>query len=221
MSTGRGTAAAPRQRRSRRDDILSQLRTLILEGDLRPGERLVERTLAETLGVSRVPVREALRALEHEGLVEERATRGMVVRRLSDDDIDALFDLREALEGLLCRRLVRHLDAAGLDQLRTLVERSERAAREGALAEAVQANADFHQAMVQLSNSALIAAVTEPVAGQLSWLLTQHSEPEPISADHRRILEALEQRDAPLAAARCLEHLDTSRQAVTRRMGLR
>lgn len=215
------TASAPDPdggRPTRRDDVTRRLRTLILEGHLRPGDRLVERTLADTLGVSRVPVREALRALEHEGLVEERATRGMVVRRLSDEDIEALFDLREALEGLLCRRLVRHLDDPGLEQLRTLVGRAERAAHDGAVAEAVEANAEFHVAMVRLSDSALIASVTEPVASQLGWLLRQHSDPGPISADHRAILEALEQRDAPLATARCRAHLDTSRQAILARM---
>jgi len=204
---------------SLRGDVVRRLRSVILEGRLRPGDRLVERTLAEMLGVSRVPVREALRALEHEGLVEVRPPRGMIVRRLSDDDIDALFDLREALEGLVCRRLARHLDDSGLEQLRALVERSEHAGREGRLSDAVEANAEFHAAMLRLCDSALIASVVAPVAGQMRWLLSQHSDPEPFSADHRRILEALEQRDAELATTRCAEHLEASRHTVAVRMG--
>src|SRR3569833_1070557 len=86
-----------------RDVVTAELRRLILQGELLPGERLVEDRLAERLGVSRNPVREAIRVLAAEGFVEVTPRRGAAVSRLSPEEAEELFDVRMALEGLSAR----------------------------------------------------------------------------------------------------------------------
>ncbi|HET7799176.1 MAG TPA: GntR family transcriptional regulator [Humibacillus xanthopallidus] len=198
-----------------RDSVTRALRDRIITGELAPGTRVVERQLAEQLGVSRVPVREALRALEREGFVEERATRGMVVRRLDPDDVEMLFAVREALEVVLAQRLVAVLDDAGLAALEELVDRAGGHTRAGMIGPAVAANADFHAALVHLAGSDVLTSIIEPVAGRMAWLLNQHTEPAEMVAEHRSIVAALRSRDVGRAASAFLEHLATSRAAVS------
>src|SRR3954447_24076191 len=199
---------------SLRDSVTQALRQRIVSGDLAPGTRVVERQVAEQLGVSRVPVREALRTLEREGFVEERATRGMVVRRLDPDDVAMLFAVRESLEVVLSHRLVDVLDDEGLASLDDLVGQADVHARAGRHGEAVAANAAFHAALVDLAASRVLDSILEPIAGRMAWLLNQHTEPATMVAEHRAIVEALRSRDADRAAAVFRDHLASSRAAV-------
>jgi DNA-binding GntR family transcriptional regulator len=198
---------------SLRDAVTTALRNRIASGELAPGTRVVERQVADQLGVSRVPVREALRVLEREGFVEERATRGMVVRLLDDDDVAMLFAVRESLEALLSRRLVDVLDDAGLAALDDVIERAAAHDRAGRTAEAVVANADFHALLGDLAASRVLSSVIEPIAGRMAWLLNQHSEPTTMIAEHRVIVEALRSRDPERAAESFRRHLTNSRAA--------
>lgn len=199
-----------------RDSVQDAIRKRVISGQLPPGSRLVERHLAEQLEVSRVPVREALRALEREGFVEERPTRGMVVRQLSDDDLDTLYQVRSALEEILCRRLVRTLDEQNLDRLQAVVDRTAAAIDAGDSEAAVEANASFHEALVEQAGSRLLASIIEPVAGQIKWLLSQHSDASTMNAEHRLILAALRDRDAGRAIEACRQHLVSSRAEASR-----
>jgi DNA-binding GntR family transcriptional regulator len=201
---------------SLRDSVTHALRERIVSGDLAPGSRVVERQVADQLGVSRVPVREALRTLEREGFLEERATRGMVVRRLDPDDVEMLFAVRESLEVVLSRRLVDVLDDTGLATLDGLVASADAHDRAGRHSEAVRANAEFHSALVDLARSRVLSSIIEPVAGRMAWLLNQHTEPAAMVAEHRSIVEALRSRDADRAAAVFAQHLASSRAAVAR-----
>ena len=199
---------------SLRDSVTGALRQRIVSGVLAPGTRVVERQVAEQLGVSRVPVREALRALEREGFLEERATRGMVVRRLDPDDVAMLFAVRESLEVVLSHRLVDVLDDDGLATLDDLVAEADGHARAGRHADAVGANAAFHAALVDLARSRVLSSIIEPVAGRMAWLLNQHTEPGSMVAEHRAIVAALRSREADRAAAVFSDHLASSRAAV-------
>src|ERR1700738_2173034 len=91
--------------------IHARLRTAILSGELAPGTPVIEAELAGRLGASRTPVREALRRLEAEGLLEPRGLRGSVVRALRSDEVECVFEIREALESLAARRAARSLSA--------------------------------------------------------------------------------------------------------------
>jgi DNA-binding GntR family transcriptional regulator len=199
---------------SLRDSVTQGLRARIVSGELPPGSRLVERQLADLLGVSRVPVREALRVLEREGFAEERATRGMVVRRLSDDDVTMLFAVRESLEELLCQRLVDVLDEVGVATLQEVVDRAAAHTAAGRVTEAVSANAEFHALLVELADSRVLSSIIEPVAGRMAWLLNQHTDPGAMNAEHQLIVDALREGDGPRATELFRRHLDHSRSAV-------
>lgn len=194
-----------------RDSVRDAIRDRVISGQLPPGSRLVERQLAEQLDVSRVPVREALRALEREGFVEERPTRGMVVRRLSDDDLETLYEVRSALEEILCRRLVRTVDDQGLDRLQAVVDRTAAAVDAGDSDAAVAANAAFHEALVEQAGSRVLASIIEPVAGRIKWMLGQHRDVGTMNAEHQIIVAALRDRDADRAIDACRNHLASSR----------
>ena len=205
--------------RSMRDSVREAIRELVIGGELRPGDRLVERQLADRLGVSRVPVREALRQLAHEGLVDERPTRGMVVRRLDDEDVEALFEVREALERILCRRVVATASDEGLDRLDAAVRGTDAALASSDSRAAVESNASFHEVLVDLAGSPVLAAVMEPVAGRMKWLLSQHEDPAAMNTDHAAIAQALRSRDLAAAERLCREHLAASRAAVSASAG--
>lgn len=207
---------------SLRDSVTHSVRALIVSGNLRPGTRLVERRLAENLGVSRVPVREALQALAREGFVEERPAGGLAVRRLGHDDFEMLFAVRSALEGLLALRLVDLLDADGLALLQEVVDRSSRLSATG-LAEdaqaAIAANAEFHAVLVALADSDELTSIMEPLSGRMAWLLSQHSDPVTMNAEHQQIVDALRTRD-PEAVKQVLQHhLDGSRTTALAALG--
>nr|WP_254896839.1 GntR family transcriptional regulator [Amycolatopsis sp. Hca4] len=117
--------AATRQR------VREELRERILTGRLRPGDRLVERELAEDLGVSRVPVREAIRSLEAEGFLVVQSPRRVVVRQLARVDVEELFDVREALEGLAAGLAASRASAAELKRLERALADAARATSRG------------------------------------------------------------------------------------------
>ncbi|HRI96501.1 MAG TPA: GntR family transcriptional regulator, partial [Nocardioides sp.] len=166
---------------------------------------------------SRIPVREALRELAHEGLAEERATRGMVVRRLDPADVAALFEVRGALEDLLCERIVAHASDADLNRLDEVLGRARDAVRRGAAAEARELNAEFHVVLAELAGP-VVAAVMEPVAGRMRWVLTQHEDPADMVRAHEQIARSLRRRDLESARHELRLHLLDSRAEVDARL---
>ena len=129
--------------------VYTELRRRILDLELRPGQRLYEPELAAQLQVSRTPLREALRLLLAEDLLDQLPTGGMVVRALSSREIDELYTVRAALEGLMAAQAARRLDDAGAERLRGLVERNARLV--GLPADAMDAGHEFHLAVADLA----------------------------------------------------------------------
>ena len=109
-------------RRPRVGEIADTLRERIISGELQPGERLVEQTLANDLRVSRMPIREALNILRGQGFVSAIPNRGMVVRPLSDQDIENLFEVREVLDQLTARRAAERATDWEIEQMRMALE---------------------------------------------------------------------------------------------------
>src|SRR3954467_13985036 len=112
----------PAPKRSLADDVVERLRKAIWSGRLAPDERLREELLAEFLGVSRGPIREALTRLEREGLVVKQPNRGAVVARLSPEDLAEVFSLRLAIERLAVRMAVRNAEPQHLDQMQAVID---------------------------------------------------------------------------------------------------
>ena len=197
-----------------RDVVRERIRTRIAEGIWGPGVRLVERDLAEEFAVSRVPVREALRALESEGFVELLPRRGAVVRELTRSVVADLFDIRQVLEALAARLVAERIDEEGLARLGAVVADGRRAVEAGDHSECGTANTAFHDTLLLLSGNDSLRSVLEPVSGRLRWLFRQTTDHERVQAEHEQLYTALALGDAELAAAVALAHVRASRHMV-------
>jgi len=197
-----------------RDVVREKIRTRIAEGEWGPGTRLVERDLAEEFQVSRVPVREALRALESEGFVDLLPRRGAVVRDLTRSVVADLFEIRQVLEALAARLVAERIDEDGLAQLAEVVQDGRRAVDAGDTSWAGTANTAFHETLLQLSGNDSLRSVLEPVTGRLRWLFRQTSDHERVQREHEQLDAALAMHDPELAAAVALAHVRASRHMV-------
>ncbi len=124
--------------------IAAQIRTEILRGELEPGTRIRQEELAERFGASRVPVREALRILGHEGLVTTIANAGSWVSRLTLAECEEIYSMRERLEPLLLRYSAPHLTEANFARLRSLMDQVANVSAEGAVDEFLRLDREFH-----------------------------------------------------------------------------
>ncbi|WP_329124282.1 GntR family transcriptional regulator [Streptomyces sp. NBC_01353] len=199
-----------------RDQVCEGLRDRIITGRLKPGDRLVERDVAEEFGVSRVPVREAIRILMSEGFLQALSPRRIVVKELSRQDVENLFDMREALEVLAVRRAAERRTQGQLDDLHALLEEARRATLSGRPDRISRANTAFHHFIVELSRNDLLAATLESLEGRLRWLFQQIDDPGSLWDEHRVLYEAIAAADADAAAECSLHHVRHYRDVAIR-----
>jgi DNA-binding GntR family transcriptional regulator len=193
---------------------VQRLRSEILSGALVPGERLVEEQLTRRFGTSRAPLREAMRLLGQQGLVEHLPRRGVRVAQLSARDIEELFSLRDVLERFALRSA---LDAGPeprlLDGLRVAVEEMERAAADGVAIEQAAAHRAFHLALVALADHHHLSRVYEPVLLQLQLYMATNlrreardRSPRDGARRHRALFEAIAAGDLDAVLAELAHH---------------
>jgi DNA-binding GntR family transcriptional regulator len=208
---------------SRPFGILERLRILILTGEYGPDERLIEEQLAERLGVSRTPVRQALTMLEAEGLVEIAPNRGATVCSFSIEDVWDIYDLRAVLEGHAARRAAGRIGVPELQRLRELAGEMEGLPgrfddHEEEIRTLVALNQEFHGTIVQASRNKrlerLINRTVEiPLMFKAFFWYTPH-ERTISNHYHRQILESLEKGDADRAEIIMREHVYEGRDFV-------
>ena len=194
-----------------RDQVREELRDQIISGRIRPGHRLVERDLAVDFGVSRVPVREAIQTLIGEGFLEAVSPRRIVVRELTRQDVEDLFDVREALEVLGARLATRRADPAVLGRFAELLEEARRATDAGLPAPLSRANAAFHHHVIEMSGNQLLAGLLEPLEGRLRWVYQQIDDPELLWREHRDLYAAIASGDEEDAADHAFRHVRRNR----------
>lgn len=197
------------------DRAYAAIRAALLAGEHEPGARLMEEDLAEALGVSRTPVREALRRLAAEGLVEFVANRGAQVVAWSEQDLREIYGLRALLEGQAARMAADRIDATGVARLRALVTAMDRAARAGDRVAVSEANAEFHRAVWDIAGNRRLAAM---VAGLVQTPMVQRTFQRYRPADlrrslgqHRELVDALEAADPAWAEAVMRSHILAAR----------
>ncbi|ROO88297.1 GntR family transcriptional regulator [Actinocorallia herbida] len=192
--------------------VMQRVRADILAGALAPGERLIEEQLTARFGISRAPLREALRLLGQQGLVEHLPRRGVRVAELSAADVDELFGLRDVLE-----RYAVEIALPGpvvLADLASALESMDAAARAGDLLAENDAHHRFHLAVVSLSGHRQLLLAYEPVILKLQLHMAANlrleaaalSAPEEGVARHRRLFEAIASGDPVLALAGLVSH---------------
>ncbi|RVU22246.1 GntR family transcriptional regulator [Streptomyces antnestii] len=199
-----------------RDQVCEGIRDQIITGRLKPGDRLVERDVAEEFGVSRIPVREAIRILMSEGFLQALSPRRIVVKELSRQDVVNLFDMREALEVLAARRAAENADAAQLRTMKRLLETARKATLAGRPERISHANTAFHHHIVETAGNELLAATLEPLEGRLHWLFHQIDDAGSVYEEHRRLYETIAAADAEAAAACALTHVRHYREVALR-----
>jgi DNA-binding GntR family transcriptional regulator len=182
--------------------VYRALRHGIVHGQLAPGERLRSDALANELRVSRTPVREALRKLEAEGLVEHSGSR-LVVRALSEQDLTELFYVREALEGMAARLAAENATPSEIAEIRELLDDMETVRRGGALEVLRRLTGEFHQLVSRAShNNRLVQALTmllDNVRKIQTSTLFGEGRAEQALQEHRELLAAITAGDGDRA----------------------
>lgn len=193
----------------------------IQRGELASGTFLVESELARTLGVSRTPVREAIRRLAADGLVLTEGRRRAVVREFSEGQVEELYELRARLESYAAARAATRLEAgelAALHELAGEMERCVASATDAAIARFADLNDRFHQAILDGARAEHLTAALRPVL-QVQLLLLQryrHTISEHLERScwhHRELIRAFELRDAELAGRQMELHMLSARRA--------
>ncbi|MFC9495761.1 GntR family transcriptional regulator [Streptomyces sp. NPDC056982] len=194
--------------------VTRQLRDDILDGVRKPGSKLVERELAAQIGVSRVPVRDALRVLVAEGLVTPRPRTWAVVREFTPTDIADLNEVREALEVMTFRLAAQRGDRAGLGRLRSNLDEELAAARAGDAVRARRAAADFHETVTSMAANELLSELEGTLRSRMRWLLGRHDDLLAMALEHEALYAAVADRDVALVEELVVEHLENSRRAI-------
>ncbi len=208
------------------DRAYEAIRTAILDGDYGAGDRLPEEDLAELVGVSRTPVREALRRLAAEGIVEFQPNRGAFVAELSTREVREVFDLRAVLEGFAARLAARDVTPGDLDKLRALADEMEQlAASEAAdrLDRIAELNTQFHAHVVQVADNRLLGSLVAGLVQVPTVHRTFHQyDDEGLArsmAHHRELIAALAAGDVNWAGTVMRSHVYAARVAIEQALG--
>ncbi len=202
--------------------VYEALRALVMSGDVKDDARVAESELAEQLGVSRTPVREALQRLEGDGLVVAKG-RGVRVRLLSMDELSQLYSARAGLEGWAAYRAAQRVESgeiapARLAALDALAAETHRLTTSGELARAVEANRTFHEAVAGLAENPAITSTLEHWWDQIvvstRRSLQKSERTYAVHAEHKVILRALRDGDACAARAAVESHALATRDAL-------
>jgi DNA-binding GntR family transcriptional regulator len=194
---------------TRNDLVASEIRDSILRGRFRPGEKLDQQELADELGVSRSPVREALRVLDAEGLITLVPNKGAVVTERSLPELEELYFTRGLVEGAAIERSAPRMDEKTLWKLEDIIEAAERTDDYGEL---LLLNNDFHVLTYSRQEQPFLADYIQQLRNMAApynrLYLDSKGSREAAWNDHRRIYQACLQRDGQLAREELRRHLD-------------
>ncbi|WP_338826646.1 GntR family transcriptional regulator [Neomoorella thermoacetica] len=208
-----------------RQEAYQALREAILTGRLEPGTRLVERKIARQLGVSRTPVREAIRKLELEGLVEHHPRRGVVVARMSTREAFEVYSIRAVLEGLAARLAAEHINPVQLLKLNEIVRAMEQACEEENEERLQELHQEFNETVWTAAESPRLHQMINNLADYIvGFTKVGYSVPGRVRAatrEHRELVEALARGDGEKAEKLARQHIENSRHAYFVQVALR
>lgn len=194
--------------------IYEELRRGIILGRYPQGMRLAEQRLAQDFNVSRVPLREAMPRLETEGFVTTLPRRSAQVARWSEQSVGELFDVRLALEVSAAGYAARRVAAgASVEGLQSMLEASEAALLDGDALRVATTSSDFHQAVVDLADNALLSNLMRAVSGRVTWLffLTSQLDAQVACQEHHELLNGIQSGNERIAEALSYAHIERGR----------
>ncbi len=195
--------------------VAGELRRAILAGRRRPGERLVEDRLSQELGVSRVPIREALRVLAAEGFVDIAPRRGASVAVISTDVARDLVEVRATLEGLNARLAARNHEPGIVTELRKVLTAGNAAARSHKVEDLVRLNGEFHDKLVQAGRNSILWDIMRTLRERTRLVFAANSarRAEQDWDEHSKILAAVIEGDEELASVLAAHHVRRAAEA--------
>ncbi|MCI5902685.1 MAG: GntR family transcriptional regulator [Blautia sp.] len=203
-----------------RDVVFNTLRQAILKGELKPGERLMEIALADKLGVSRTPIREAMRKLELEGLVVMIPRRGAQVANITEKDLNDVLEVRIALESMAIEKACKRMTEEQMLKMRRAEKDFERVMAEGNLVRIAEADVEFHEIIYQAADNARLYQVLSNLREQMYRYRVEYLKEEDtrnqLIREHEELSRAIRERDVEKAQELSFRHLENQRQAIIR-----
>lgn len=203
-----------------RDVVFNTLREAILKGQLAPGERLMEIRLAERLGVSRTPIREAIRKLELEGLVLMIPRKGAEVAKISTKSLRDVLEVRRSLEELAIELACQRITEAQLEELEKAKEVFAEALKTKEVMHIAESDEKFHDIIYQATGNVRLVQILNNLREQMYRYRLEYIKYEEkrqvLMIEHERILKAVKTRNIPEAKAAVREHIDNQEITVTK-----
>jgi len=200
--------------------VQQEVERRILQGELAPGAKLNEAALAEALGVSRGPVREAFRMLEEAGLVRQEKNRGVFVRSIPLDEAMEIFDLRAMMDEAVGRRLAETIGPEQLRRVRAMVNAMEKAVKAGDVDTYHLLNLEFHDHLVEYAGNRKLTALYRRVINELSLFRRMNLVDAKLllisAGEHRAIVKAIASGDADAAGRAMRQHVMDSKNRTLR-----
>ncbi len=209
----------PIARSSLREDIAADLRTAILNGGLAAGDRILEQKIAEQMQVSRVPVREALMALEQEGLVDRDPNKGTFVTKLSNVELEEFYSLRSIIEEFAIELAMKRRTDADIARLQTQLDVMQAAIQADEKAKVFEADIGFHRLIAEASHHQLLIHFWKQIAGLLraqyvTLLPVIYPMREDVVGRHQLLLDALLGDDVDHARCAIRDHVVAAGEAL-------
>jgi len=200
---------------SLRDQVLAELRTRIIDAQYRPGERLTEDRLAADFGVSRNPVREALRVVEAEGFIELQPRRGAVVATPDERTMRDMFATRAVLEPLGAQIAAERATVEELAALRRLLDDARDATNEGDFVRVAELNSALHHAVMRMSGNRWLVQFSTAMYRHIHWVFRLGASARAVHSweEHVRLVEALEAHDPAAAEEAARDHVRAAESA--------
>lgn len=199
-----------------KEHALHVIRDAIMNGNLKPGERLVESKLAEEMGISRGPIREAVSQLKNEGLVKVIPHKGTFVVEWSRDDVLEVYLLRSVLEGLAARKAVELFDHEDFNYLQDLLRQAKTLPPEGTVSQLSGFSLEFHEYICRRCDLPRLYEMWSVVNAQrylFSFLTFTHASRDEIIQKHQLLLDDLRKRDSDIAEQSMRQHIMDARMS--------
>jgi phosphonate utilization transcriptional regulator len=203
--------------------VQEEIERLIMTGELAVGTRVNETELAQRFNTSRGPIREALRALEEAGLVRNERNRGVFVREISFEEADEIYELREALEEIIGRRVARTIGPDALERLKAMLEPMKSAAKAPDLEQYAQLNLQFHEILLEIAGSQKLIETYKRLIKELHLFrmraLDSGGGLRVSTEEHRDIVDAIASGNQDRAGQAMRLHIAESRARMHKALG--
>ncbi len=207
-----------------RDVVFNTLRQAILTGELKPGERLMEIHLANKLGVSRTPIREAIHKLELEGLVTMIPRRGAEVAQITEKSMSDVLEVRRAMDALCAELACDRITEEETEQLNQACENFRRATQTKDVKKIAQADVELHDIIVQATGNKRLVQLVNNLSEQMYRYRFEYikdfSQHERLVEEHRIIYESIVNKDKETASEAAKLHIDNQKKAIIRQIRL-